>query len=392
MKNKKQLGQFFTTNSDYIFQGLERWVKNKDVTDPFAGSGDLIAWAKKHDAKRAQGFDIDGTYIDNKNIFLHDSLLKLQKYKFVLTNPPYLNINKANSKTKEKYFSKFPYEDLYQISLRAVLDSEEGIIIVPINLLSAENSKNIRDLFFAKFEIVEMNYFKLPVFSDTTYNVIAFYYRKKKDFFQNTIIIQTCIYPDKKFIKIKLEKKYGWLIGGEFVSKIRNQQNELGVYRLTEEMIEKNKGANKVKAAYNHVIQKIDIKISDKLNNLIKNNIFLLKAIDSGNEKGKIALEDIRQYGVECLVSKPTSRHMVFLMFREPISIKQQTQLIWEFNSILEKLRKDYYSLFLTNYRDNDRKRISFDFAYKLINYLYWDKIKKKGTEENLLPLKLKYE
>jgi len=34
---KSQLGQFFTTNSDYIFQGLEGFVKNKEITDPFAG-------------------------------------------------------------------------------------------------------------------------------------------------------------------------------------------------------------------------------------------------------------------------------------------------------------------------------------------------------------------
>ena len=33
--------------------------------------------------------------------------------------------------------------------------------------------------------------------------------------------------------------------------------------------------------------------------------------------------------------------------------------------------RKKYNSLFLTNFRDNDRKRISFDFCYKLITFCY---------------------
>ena len=37
--NKKQLGQFFTKNSDYILGGLDKYVKNKRVIDPFAGSG-----------------------------------------------------------------------------------------------------------------------------------------------------------------------------------------------------------------------------------------------------------------------------------------------------------------------------------------------------------------
>jgi len=45
------------------------------------------------------------------------------------------------------------------------------------------------------------------------------------------------------------------------------------------------------------------------------------------------------------------------------------------FNKEINRLRDDQFSLFLTNYRDKDRKRISFDFAYKFINYLYFFKI-----------------
>lgn len=56
---KKQLGQFFTTNSDYILQGFEDFVFDKEVTDPFAGSQDLIRWAEKNKAKNIIGFDID---------------------------------------------------------------------------------------------------------------------------------------------------------------------------------------------------------------------------------------------------------------------------------------------------------------------------------------------
>ena len=48
---KRNLGQFFTTNSDYILQGFGDFVKNKDVFDPFAGNGDLLNWAKNNRAK-----------------------------------------------------------------------------------------------------------------------------------------------------------------------------------------------------------------------------------------------------------------------------------------------------------------------------------------------------
>ena len=125
---------------------------------------------------------------------------------------------------------------------------------------------------------------------------------------------------------------------------------------------------------------------------LLKSNIMLLKAIDSGSEKGKIAIENIKDYGVECLISKPTSRHMIYLIFDKPVSIKQQKELMALFNENLERLRKDYCSLFLTNYRDKDRKRISFDFAYKLINYLYFTKVRGQVWQDSPLPLKLAYD
>ena len=100
-----------------------------------------------------------------------------------------------------------------------------------------------------------------------------------------------------------------------------------------------------------------------------------MKAIDSGSEEGRIALKDIREYKVDCLVSKETSRHMIYLMLESEISISEQKKIIDSFNREINKLREDYLSLFLTNYRDKDRKRISFDFVYKFINYLYYNSL-----------------
>ena len=72
------------------------------------------------------------------------------------------------------------FEDLYQLSIKSILDSEEGILIVPLNFLSAKNSNKIRHIFFDKFKIISLNIFKEQVFKDTTYNVISFYYKKKR--------------------------------------------------------------------------------------------------------------------------------------------------------------------------------------------------------------------
>ena len=374
-KNKKQLGQFFTRNSDYILNGLEKFIKGKDVTDPFAGGGDLILWAKKHGIKKVKGYEIDKKYINRIDIFYHDSMKNHERYNFVLTNPPYLNINKADEETKRDYFRMDNFEDLYQISLFSILDSKEGIIIVPINFLSAENSKRIRNIFFSKFEIIEMNYFKHQVFPDTTCNVIAFYYRKKKNFFDNNFSIKTHIYPGNKIINIELKKDFSWSINGVFLKIIQNQRNELRIHRLTEKDILKEQGSIEIPAAYNHIKNIGTVKVSEELYNKIRSNIILLKAIDTGTEKGKVCLENIKRYDIDCLVSKDTSRHMVYLIFQNKVSITEQKQIIEVFNKEINEMRDKYSSLFLTNYRDNGRKRISFDFVYKFINYVYFDKI-----------------
>lgn len=53
---KKQLGQSFTTNADYVLQGLGGFVKVKTVIDPFAGNGGLLNWTLKNNAKKAVGW------------------------------------------------------------------------------------------------------------------------------------------------------------------------------------------------------------------------------------------------------------------------------------------------------------------------------------------------
>ena len=378
---KKQLGQFFTKNSDQILKGLEKYVKNRTVVDPFAGGGDLISWAKENKAKSVKGYDVDKKYTDEKDVFYRDSIKNPSQYKFVLTNPPYLNINKATQEIKEKYFKNSKFEDLYQISLSSIFNSEEGIVIVPINFLSAENSKRIRDKFFGKFEIVEMNYFTCQVFPDTTYNVIAFYYRKKNNCFVDKFNIKMYIYPQNKIMNIELKKDLDWTINGSFLKIINNQKNELGVYRLAEKDVEENHGDIEVPAAYNHIKNSREITVSKNLYDLIKSNIILLKAIDSGTEKGKISLENIRKYNVDCLVSKESSRHMIYFIFKNKISILEQERIIDIFNREINRMRDKYSSLFLTNYRDNGRKRISFDFAYKFVNYIYFNEINREKKQ-----------
>lgn len=375
---KKQFGQFFTTNSDYILQGLEKFIQNKEVIDPFAGNKDLIKWACENNGKKAVGFDCDKKYVDGKSVFYNDSINYSKKYKFVCTNPPYLHKNKADQKTKEKFFSgtHSSFEDLYQVSIFSLLDCEEGILIVPLNFLCAENSKKIRNLFFNKFKIVKLNIFSEQVFEDTTYNVISFYFKRKKDNSEKSKIFAT-IFPEKKQITFTIERKYNWQLGGDFINRIKNTQNHLGVFRLTEDYLRS--GEYEVELAFQNIKDKKPIRISKDVKKLVEKNILFLRAIDSKNGK-KIQLEDIRKYGVAGLVGKNTSRNMAHLIFKEELPINEQIELMRKFNEVLNQERNKYLSFFLTNFRDNNRKRISFELAYKFLNYIYDEKNSKQSV------------
>jgi len=373
---KRQFGQFFTTNSDYILQGLEGFVKNKEIIDPFAGNQDLINWSRKNNCREAVGFDCDKKYVDSKNVFSGDSINFPQKYKFVCTNPPYLHKNKAETKIKERFFSGIHsnFEDLYHVSIFSILNCEEGILIVPLNFLCAENSQKVRNLFFNKFEIIKLNIFSEQVFKDTTYNVISFYFKKKKDNSEKSKIPAT-IFPGKKQIVFAIEKKYNWQFGGDFINRIKNTENHLGIFRLTEDYLRS--GEYEVELAFQNIKDKKLLRISKDIKKLIENNILFLRAIDSKNGK-KIQLEDIRKYGVAGLVGKNTSRNMAHLIFKEEMPINDQIELMKRFNEELNKGRSKYLSFFLTNFRDNNRKRISFELTYKFLNYIYDEKNSKQ--------------
>ncbi|MBM2817885.1 MAG: hypothetical protein HW401_475 [Parcubacteria group bacterium] len=369
---KRNLGQFFTTNSDYILRGFNQFVENKEITDPFAGNQDLLRWAKINNCKKFIGFDCDQKYIDDKKVFLNDSINYPRNYKFVCTNPPYLHKNKAEKEIKDKLFcgKNSNFEDLYQVSISSILNCEEGILIVPLNFLCAENSKKIRGLFFEKFEIIKLNIFSEQVFDDTTYNVISFYFRKKQKGSEENIINAT-IYPEDKKIKLTLEKRHNWQFGGDFINKIKNTKNELGVFRLTEDYLKS--GEYEVEIALQNIKDRRVLKISDDIKKLLEKNILFLRAIDSKNGK-KIQLEDIRKYKISGLVGKNTSRNMAHLIFKKEISVDKQIELMYKFNSELSVNRDKYMSFFLTNFRDNNRKRISFDLAYKFLNLIYYEK------------------
>ena len=368
-KNKAQLGQFFTTNADAVLRGFEPFVAGKAVTDPFAGNGDLLRWAKKNGAKSVKGYDIDPACIDNKTVFENDSLKTPQAYDFVVTNPPYLYQNKM---ADNSLLTRSKHTDLYQLALEKLTNSRAGIVIVPINFLSAQNARYIRRTFFERFAVKRAVYFTQQVFADTTYNVIALYYEKKPAK-TDSLAFDLIIEPQGNLLPVSLQKQFDWQIGGEFLSAVNSTPNRLKIGRI--EQSDVTAGSIETHIALNHSDNRQTAFVSPETAELFARNIVVLKAIDTGTESGKIRLEDRRTCGIDALISLKTSRNQIELLFPESVSVAEQERLITAFNTVLNKARERYFSLFMTNFRDHDRKRVSFGFVYRLLNALYFSKI-----------------
>ena len=70
---------------------------------------------------------------------------------------------------------------------------------------------------------------------------------------------------------------------------------------------------------------------------------------------------------------KLSARTYASLIITPAISLEKQKVLVAEFNIYLTEKRKNYNSLFLTNYRESKssaRKRISFELVYNIVQYI----------------------
>lgn len=324
MQNKKEYGQFYTTNVDYILQGLS-YPPNTPLIEPFVGNGDILKWIGD---VNVEIYDIDPKLNNCKK---QDTLKTPPNYKdkFVITNPPYLSKNK----TKDKIvFNIYQTDDLYKASILSFIqgDVSGGILIIPLNFIS-QHSNKLRKLFFEKYHITKMNIFEERVFDDTGYTICSFeFYRGKRSINQ----IDTIIYPSKTNIKINLSEIEEWSVGKHLFPKIKSKYN---IRRL--------------------------VKGDDT-----PTNTLFLYAIDGGSMDSRIRLVSKKNH----LFGKGTDR--AFCSFISDIPIDNEEYLVEEFNRRLEKMRNEFYSLFLTNYRESSelyaRKRIGFAQAYSLIEQI----------------------
>jgi len=348
VSKKSSLGQFYTTNAEYIVGDLLDVIPaGSVVVDPFAGNWDLLRLVDNP----VEAYDLDP---QNRDTEKRDTLFDPPSYKdkWILTNPPYLARNKSKNKV---IFDKYEVSDLYQAALDIIAKSEclGGVVIVPLNFLCAEENK-VRKALFCKYKVVKLKIFEEQVFDDTSYTVCAFSFIKS---------VRGCI-PQT--------------VDAEFLPSHECRSlsiNHAGGYRLGSE-------AQKVFS------KKSSAKISRLLKGQRPNTRLFLRALDTGAPGGRIALKlDKPYYG------KETDRAFATISVAKAkvkLTIYRQRRVAKKFNKKLEALRSQYNSLFLTNFRNSTahyaRKRISFEMAYGLIHAC----LVELGYAEDLKPSQMK--
>jgi hypothetical protein len=332
MSDKKhKLGQFMTTNYEYIFQGMTIPNNITNIIEPFTGNGDLLKFLKKD-------YKIECYDIDPKKDFIikRDTINNPPSYKekFIITNPPFLARNKSKNKL---LFDKYNVNDLYKCFIKELLTNfcNGGIIITPINFWSSirQSDVNLRKKFMSYYEIIRINIFEENVFDDTTYSICSFQFQFNE---KNNNNLDIFIYPENINIKTNLNRKNNYIIGGD-------------IYNL------------KIKNIYN---------VSRLTKNNTKNTNLLIKCIDD-NKKNQIKLSFVSNEEIYIdETPKLSSRTYATLVIEPVISEDQQKKLVQKFNDFLENHRNKYHSLFLTNYRESARKRISFDLIYQITEHI----------------------
>ena len=337
MSDKKQLGQFYTTNYTYILEGLTIPKNVKYIIEPFVGNGDLLQFIPINKKYSIEKYDIDPKI---HGAVKRDTIATPPDYnnKFIITNPPYLARNKSSDKN---LFDLYNTNDLYKCFMIELTRQNPigGILIIPLNFWSSirKSDTELRKLFIDKFQVLRVNVFEEPVFNDTNYAVCSFIFIKRA--FNEDYIIPFTIFPNMKEYNFSLNNENNYTIGGEIYKLPINSQYKIG--RLIKGM----------KSSTNIKLKCIDDNITHKLG---------LSIIDD---------KDIYYDNTD----NKTERSYASITIEPPISLDIQKKIVENFNKFLEIEREKYNSLFLTNYRESNsiaRKRISFDLAYNIISYL----------------------
>ena len=332
---KKELGQFYTTNYKYILQEMYIPESVVCVIEPFAGRGDLIPFIEDYQ-KPYTCYDLEPK---QPYIIPRDTLLEPPSYRdtFIVTNPPYLARNKVKDK---RIFDLYQVNDLYKAFLKNLVENQciGGILILPLNFWCSIRKTDIelRKAFLSVYSIIRLNIFEEQVFQDTSYTVCAFQFEVSTHPIMTLPIV---LYPSQTRVLSTLYAG-NYLFGGE-------------IYDLP------------VSDVY-----KVSRATSKSLDQQDWFTSIVVKCIDDSSEK-QIGLSMVSE--TDKYIDRTPNcscRTYALLMIQPRLIQSEQVSLVERFNAFLTEYRIKYHSLFLTNYRESNRKRISFDLVYRIVQHL----------------------
>lgn len=336
MPTKKELGQFYTTNYKYILQDMYIPTNIDKVIEPFAGRGDLVEFIKEY-TQSYTCYDIEPkqSYITQR-----DTLLDPPDYTnmFIVTNPPYLARNKIKDK---QIFDLYEVNDLYKAFIKILIKNQciGGILIIPLNFWCSirKNDIELRKAFLSIYSIQRLNIFEEQVFNDTAYTVCSFQF-ENSSLCSNTIPIS--IYPSNVRFTFTLYSE-NYLFGGDIYHLPLSDSSPF-VSRATLKNIDQKKFFTNI----------------------------VVKCIDDNLDKriGLFIVSDPETYIDR--TPNHSCRTYALLSIQPPLELVEQEILVHRFNTFLSDYRIKYHSLFLTNYRESNRKRISFELVYRIVQYL----------------------
>lgn len=141
MTTKKELGAFYSTNIKELFNivyedFIKYYDKSKIIYEPCCGNGDIINYLINNDFLNIYISNIKYYDIINqsyKNVIIQDTIINPLDYNnsYIITNPPFLAINKMIKEMKDKYKDLKNCNDLFELYILQLLNCEcSGAIII----------------------------------------------------------------------------------------------------------------------------------------------------------------------------------------------------------------------------------------------------------------------
>lgn len=331
---KKNLGQYYTTNRDVILTGM-KVPEEETVIEPFVGNGDLVSNIPE---ERLECYDINPE-CKYSSFIQRDVFLDPPSYngKYVITNPPYLARNKASDKT---VFDKYNQNDLYKCFLSQLISSSclGAILVLPLNFWCSVRTGDVelRKKFVEKFRITRLNIFEERVFDDTSSAISCVQIEPTTRNRRFPLFMFSK--DDIERRKIFLSEENRFTVGGEMFYLPRSN------YKITRYGIGD------------------DIPKNNDITNIV------IRCIDTTELIKAEMVSDENRY-------KDSSRNKSARSFFTPvispsISLQKQERLVNEFNKFLNTKREETFSLFLPAYRERTRKRLPFELAFSILSHL----------------------